>query len=96
MIGIEFLIVKTITNTRSNRMRQYCRYCAFCFEADDYRCSAEINGQELHMDEKQISRANNCKEFKYCDLGDVITGRQYKPREKKEKRDNGQLPLFES
>jgi len=80
------------------KIKQYCRYCAFCFQADEdeYRCSAEINGQQLHMTQRQISRTTNCKEFKYCALGDVITGRQYKPREKKEKRDNGQLPLFES
>lgn len=75
-------------------MTQYCRYCAFCFEADDYRCSAEINGQQLHMDENDIKRPNKCKEYTLSELGDVITGRQYKPREKKEKRDNGQLPLF--
>ena len=42
--------------------RQYCRYCAFCFQADEdeFRCSAEINGQQLYMTMKQINRAKTC------------------------------------
>ena len=63
-------------------MNQYCRYCAFCFEADDFRCSAMPNGKELHMDEKDIKRQNHCKFFALSDLGCVITGRKYKPRVK--------------
>lgn len=74
-------------------MKQYCRYCAFCFEADQYRCSAEINGQQLYMNERDIKRANKCPEFKLSELGDVITGRQYKPREKRQE-DNSQPELF--
>lgn len=73
-------------------MKQYCRYCAFCFEADQYRCSAEINGQQLYMTERDIKRANKCPEFELSELGDVITGRQYKPREKKEPEVNENQP----
>lgn len=77
------------------QIKQYCRYCAFCFEADQYRCSAEINGQQLYMTERDIKRPNKCPEFKLSELGDVITGRQYKPREKKEAEDDGQPSLFD-
>lgn len=69
-------------------MKQYCRYCSFCFEADDYRCSAMPEGKELHMTEKEIKRLNNCKYFALSDLGCVITGRQYQPRNNTRKRDN--------
>ena len=73
-------------------MKQYCRYCAFCFEEDQYRCT-EINGQQLYMDERDIKRVNKCPEFKLSELGDVITGRQYKPREKRQE-DDSQPELF--
>ena len=78
-------------------MTQYCRYCAFCFEADQFRCSAEIDGQQLYMTEDDIKRPNKCKAYTLSDLGDVITGRQYKPRIKKpepQKADD-QPSLFE-
>ena len=77
------------------QIKQYCRYCAFCFQADEdeFRCSAEINGQQLHMTRKQINRATTCKEFKYCELGDVVTGKQYQPKQERQE-DNSQPELF--
>ena len=77
--------------------KQYCRYCAFCFQADEneFRCSAEINGQQLYMTERDIKRPNKCPGFTLSELGDVITGRQYKPREKKEPKNNEQPSLFD-
>ena len=71
-----------------NKRNQYCRYCAFCFEADDFRCSAMPDGKELHMSEAEIKRQNNCKYFVLSDLGCVITGRQYKPRQYKTRDNN--------
>lgn len=32
------------------------------------------------MSESQIKRANNCKDYGYTDVGDVISGKQYHPR----------------
>lgn len=61
-------------------MKQYCRYCAFCFEADDYRCSNHPKGKQPHWTEEQIKRPNKCPNFALSDLGDVITGKQYRPR----------------
>jgi len=63
-------------------MAQYCRYCAFCFEADDFRCSNHPRGEEPHWTEEQIKRVNHCKNFSLS--GDVITGREYKPRPRRE------------
>ena len=64
-------------------MRQYCRYCAFCFEADDYRCSNHPQGEQPHWTEAEIKRVNHCPNFVISELGDVITGRMYHPREEK-------------
>ena len=68
-------------------MKQYCRYCAFCFEADDFRCSNHPKGEEPHWTEAQIKRQNHCKNFQLAD--DVITGREYIPRKPKPKEADG-------
>ena len=58
-------------------MKQYCRYCGFCSEVDGgYYCGE----REKLMSESQIKRANNCKDYGYTDVGDVISGKQYHPR----------------
>ena len=58
-------------------MNQYCRYCGFCSEVDSgYYCGAH----EKLMSESQIKRANNCKDYGYTDVGDVISGGQYHPQ----------------
>ena len=63
-------------------MRQYCRYCAFCFAADDYRCSNHPKGKEPHWTEEDIKKENHCPNFVLSDQGCVMSGRQYKPRDK--------------
>ena len=60
-------------------MKKYHRYCAFCFEADDYRCNNHPDGKEVHWSEEQIKRATNCKNFALSN--DVITGKKYCPRD---------------
>ena len=64
-------------------MNQYCRYCTFCFEGNGFFCSYKPNEIEAYMTEEQIKRVNRCKNFELSALGDVISGRQYKPRKKK-------------
>ena len=58
--------------------KQYCRYCGFCCEVDGgYYCT----DKELLMSEQKIKRPNNCKEYGYTDVGDILRdGVQYKPR----------------
>lgn len=75
--------------------KQYCRYCAFCFQSDEdeFRCSAEINGQHLFMTRKQINRAKTCTEFALSEMGDVVTGKQYQPKQERQE-DNSQPELF--
>lgn len=65
-------------------MKQYCQYCAFCFDADWFGCSNEngIHGGR-YMSEKTIKTPNKCPEFQYTDLGSVITGKQYHPIEQR-------------
>ena len=55
-------------------MRQYCRYCAFCFEGDGFHCS----DKGIELSEGKIKHANKCKEFSFLNA-DVITGKEYKP-----------------
>lgn len=55
-------------------MKQYCRYCAFCFEGDVFYCSVK----EIVLSENKIKRANKCKEFAFINI-DVISGEEYKP-----------------
>lgn len=61
-------------------MKQYCRYCAYCFEADDFRCSNHPDGKEPHWTREDINRLNHCHNFALSELGDVETGRMYRPR----------------
>lgn len=55
-------------------MRKYCRYCAFCINGDTYYCTAH---QEVLSNVKQTTQ---CPDFALSELGDVDTGKQYKPR----------------
>ena len=68
-------------------MAQYCRYCAFCFEADDFRCSNHPDGKEHHWTRQQINRSNDCPNFQMSDLGDVETGRMYNPHAPRKLKD---------
>lgn len=64
-------------------MKQYCRYCAFCFDlCDIYGCSNHPKGKQPYMTRKQINRKNNCPNFSLTDLGDVETGKPYRPLKK--------------
>lgn len=66
-------------------MKQYCRYCGLCHEVDGgFYC----NEKEQLMTEREIKRANNCEHYGYTSCGDVITGKQYQPRETCKKRDS--------
>lgn len=76
-------------------MKQYCRYCAHCFESDDFRCSDHPKGLEPHWNRKQINRENHCPNFALSDLGDVETGKQYNPRRKTTKDGNGEQFMME-
>lgn len=58
--------------------KQYCRYCGFCLSGDVYYCSA----YDKLLRENTIKRANKCRNFVLSDLGDVDTGKKYKPQNK--------------
>jgi hypothetical protein len=79
-------------------MAQYCRYCVFCFEADDFRCSNHPKKLEPHWTREQINRQNHCPNFELSDLGDVETGMTYQSRKhqpRKLKRNDGQQMKIE-
>lgn len=72
-------------------MKQYCRYCARCFEGDTFYCGE----RDKVLSESQIKRANNCKDFALSDLGDIITGKQYQPRDNARVKGISSAFLFE-
>lgn len=76
-------------------MKKYHRYCAYCFEADDYRCSNHPEGKQPHWTEEQVKRETSCRNFVLSDMGDVITGRKYHPRNNTRKRDSNLNVQFE-
>ena len=67
---------------------KYCRYCAYCISGDYFYCTCK----EIEL--KRIDSVTNCKEFVLSEMGDVETGKQYKPRSTKEKQSEYQLKLF--
>ena len=77
-------------------MKQYCRYCSFCFASDDYRCSYHPKGLEPHWTREQINRLNHCPNFDLSPLGDVDTGKMYQPRKERKKQVmDGQITMEE-
>ena len=54
---------------------KYCRYCAFCINGDAYYCT------DHNKVLKNVDRPTNCLDFVMSELGDVDTGKPYKPRE---------------
>lgn len=58
-------------------MKQYCRYCVHCIEGDVFFCTDD----ERTMSEAEIKRVNSCPNFMLTE--DIITGKEYKPREPK-------------
>lgn len=71
-------------------MKQYCRYCAGLTLGDCYYC-------QTHDEVKtgsQIRSANSCPDFELSVMGDIETGKQYRPRAEKH-CDFDQLTLSE-
>lgn len=53
---------------------KYCRYCAFCVNGDCYYCTC--HDKVLNT----VDRVTSCPDFVMSELGDVDTGKPYKPR----------------
>lgn len=68
---------------------KYCRYCSFCFYGDVYYCSDK--DKVLNRIDKPV----NCNHFVESELGDVNTGKRYRPRRKHKKDTTRQISLFE-
>lgn len=56
-------------------MKQYCRYCGLCFEADCCYCS----NYERVLTLSNITHENHCKDYADIDE-DVLTGKKRKER----------------
>lgn len=55
-------------------MKKYCRYCSFCISGDCYYCTKH---EKVLL---KVDKIVNCKDFILSEMGDVDTGRQYKPQ----------------
>ena len=69
-------------------MRQYCRYCAFCFEGDVYFCDVF----DKPLTDLALKNANNCHAYGYCGI-DVITGKEHVERRKLNITDNESVQI---
>lgn len=71
---------------------KYCRYCAFCISGDAYYCTCY--DKVLN----NVNRVTSCSEFVLSELGDVDTGKPYKPRDFSDKvsvqKDTRQITFF--
>jgi hypothetical protein len=56
---------------------KYCRYCSYCILGDVYYCTC--HDKVL----KRVDKPTSCEDFILSDLGDVETGKPYKPRNPK-------------
>lgn len=74
-------------------IKQYCVYCSFCLLGDCFYCS----DKDEVLKESMVKKPNNCPSFSLCPVGHVETGKQYKPREKKEDIEplEGQVTIWE-
>lgn len=77
-------------------MKQYCRYCTYCIGETDFVNVSYCSAKKKEMSSNSAKTVNHCKEFVFneIDAFNIESGR-YKPREKKQRIDNGQLSLFD-
>jgi hypothetical protein len=70
-------------------MKQYCRYCIHLAYGNGTWCKEK----KTEMSESAIRKANNCKDFEFCEL-DAITGVTiYKPRKTRTKKNYEQIKM---
>lgn len=76
-------------------MKQYCRYCTYCIGETDYVNVSYCSAKEKEMSSNSCKTENHCKEFVFNEIDAFNFEHKYKPIQKREKIDNGQLELFE-
>ena len=67
---------------REGKMKQYCRYCTHCTYGDALYCEVK----DKIMNEVQIKSGNECKSFVFNEIDVINPNHIYKPRIKKEER----------
>ena len=76
------------------KIKQYCRYCAEATASCDFENIVWCEAHQKEMTSASAKRANNCKDFVFCEIDIFNPEHKYKPLQKKEKVDNGQGSLF--
>ena len=68
-------------------MKQYCRYCANCFDADEIICTIH----QVQISEQSAKRVNQCEDFLFTEVDLFNPDHRYTPRAVKPKVYDGQL-----
>lgn len=74
-------------------MKQYCRYCTYCIGETDFVNVSYCSAKGKEISSNSAKTVNHCKEFVFNEIDAFNIEGRYRPRE--EKKDNGQLSLFE-
>lgn len=73
-------------------MKQYCVYCCGCTPGNN--CSYYCTIHDETLSDSKAKHVNRCKDFVYCDVGHVDSGKQYVPRKpRKRQQCDGQMEL---
>lgn len=75
-------------------MKQYCRYCTYCIGETDFVNVSYCSAKQKEMSSNSCKTENHCKEFVFNEIDAFNFEHKYKPIQKKDKIDNGQLELF--
>lgn len=76
-------------------MKQYCRYCTYCIGETDFVNVSYCSAKQKEMSSNSCKTENHCKDFVFNEIDAFNFEHKYKPIQKKEKIDNGQLELFD-
>lgn len=76
-------------------MKQYCRYCTYCIGETDFVNVSYCSAKQKEMSSNSCKTENHCKEFVFNEIDAFNLEHKYKPIQKREKIDNGQLELFQ-
>lgn len=60
-------------------MKQYCRYCVYLVTGNGTYCQAH----EKELSDSYAKRANNCKDFEFCEMDAFRETSGYKPRNRR-------------
>lgn len=74
----------------AEKMKQYCRWCAYLCTGNGIRCD-ELSKE---ISEAAAKSPNRCHSFAYVGIDAFGSDKEYRPQQPKKKQCDGQLCLF--